>query len=139
MNLDITAANRWFKDKLRRLNIRRAVVGSIDISWEGDRYQIHGHLGIMTKDRRALNERLTSAFGSTDGIKPAVVKTAYDHGFIPYSHKVIEADDILRRARRAVTDLLLALNRTDPLSTMVLLNVRLSTCNGELVLRPISR
>lgn len=139
VNLDITAANRWFKDKLRRLNIRRAVVGSIDISWEGDRYQIHWHLGIMTKDRRALNERLTSAFGSTDGIKPAVVKTAYDHGFIPYSHKVIEADDILRRARRAVTDLLLALNRTDPLSTMVLLNVRLSTCNGELVLRPISR
>jgi len=139
-NLNITAANRWFKDRLRKSAIRRPVVGSIDISWEGDRFQVHWHLGMMTSNRRALNKRLKSAF-PFDGVgkKPVVVKIAYSHGFIPYSHKVIEAHDILRKARRAVPDLLLALNRTEPLSTMVLLNVRLSTCNGELVLRPISR
>lgn len=138
--LDMIAANRWFKDRLRTLGIRRPVVGSLDISWEGDRFQVHWHVGMMTSNRRALNKRLTSAFPSDKaGMKPVVVKIARSHGFIPYSHKVIEADDILRRARRSVPDLLLALNRTDPLSTMVLLNVRLSTCNGELVLRRISR
>ncbi|MGE0288164.1 MAG: hypothetical protein AB7I42_17660 [Bradyrhizobium sp.] len=139
VKLDITAANRWFKDRLRRLGIRRPVVGSSDISWEGDRFQLHWHVGMMTSNRPALNKRLISAFRSNDVPKPAVVKIAYSHGFIRYSHKVIEAEDILRRARRAVPDLLLLLHRTESLSTMVLLNVRLSTCNGELVLRPISR
>lgn len=138
--LNIPAANRWFKDRLRTLGIRGPIVGSIDISWEGDRFQVHWHVAVMTANRAELNKRLKSAFpANVPGIKPVVVKTAYSHGFIPYSHKLIEADDILRRARRSVPDLLLALDRTEPLSTLVILNVRMSTLDGGLIFRRIQQ
>lgn len=138
--LDFISANRWFKDQLRKLKIRRPVVGSADISWEGDRFQIHWHLGTMTSNPDALNAKLDSVFPADEfRIKPVMVKTAYDHGFIPYSHKVIDIADILRQARRTVPDLFLTLHNTEPLSTMILMNVRLSTLDGRLVLRPIQR
>jgi hypothetical protein len=47
--------------------------------------------------------------------------------------------DLLRRNRTHLPELLLVLDRTEPLELMVLMGLGLSAQSGELVLRPLPR
>lgn len=135
--LDPTFANRWFKDQLRGLETKEPVVGSLDISWEQTHYQVHWHVAMMTTSRDLLQEQLSNAFSKDEISKPAIAKLAYSDGFIRYSHKIIELPDLLRRARKTIPELCLALNKIEPLAPLILMNTRLSTFDGQLIFRSI--
>jgi hypothetical protein len=64
--------------------------------------------------------------------RPVVVSVTYSNGYLPYKDKAIKILDLLRRNRRGLPHLLLALDRTDPLELLVLMRLRVSAQNGEL-------
>ena len=53
-----------------------------------------------------------------------------------YMNKAIKLPDLLRRNRRDLPQLLLALDRTNPLDLLVIKGLTLSAQSGRLVLRP---
>ena len=61
------------------------------------------------------------------------VKRAYNLKFLPYKDKGIKLPDLLRRNKKHLANLLLALDRTDPLALMVLTRLQLSAQDGKLV------
>jgi hypothetical protein len=137
--LEIRADNRWLKDNLRRAGFRREMFGSYDLSWEdGEFYQGHWHIPMLTLNREKLTQRLKAIFPASDIVKrPVVVSRTYSDGYLPYKDKAIKLPDLLRRNRRGLPQLLLALDRTDPLELMVLMRLRVRAQNGELKFRPI--
>ena len=152
--LDIRKRNRWLKDALAAAGFRRVMLGSADISWEQDYYQLHWHIGMWTSNRKRLNKRLKAIFPSTDKQwkrqvatfpsdkkyrRPVVVSKTWSLGFLPYKDKAIKLPDLLRRNRTHLPELLLALDRIEPLELMVLSRLRLSAQCGRLVLRPTSK
>jgi hypothetical protein len=152
--LDIPKRNRWLKDALAAAGFRRVMFGSADISWEQGYYQLHWHVGMWTSNRKKLKRRLKAIFQSTrkkwkrrlkaifpsDGKyrRPVVVSNTWSLGFIAYKDKAIKLPDLLRRNRTHLPELLLALDRTEPLDLMVLSRLRLSAQCGRLVLPPIA-
>jgi hypothetical protein len=148
--LDIGKRNRWLKDALAAAGFRRVMLGSADISWEQGYYQLHWHIGMWTSNRKQLKKRLKTIFPSTGTNwkplaifpkdkkyrRPVLVSNTWSLGFIPYKHKAIKLPDLLRRNRTHLPELLLALDRTEPLELMVLSKLRLSAQCGQLVLRP---
>jgi hypothetical protein len=137
--LDIKAANRYLKDRLSEAGFRRKMFGSFDLSWEdGGFFQGHWHVPMLTSNREVLKRRLKAIFPANDIVKrPVVVSRTYSNGHLAYKDKVIEILDLLRRNRRGLPYLLLALDRTDPLELMVLMRLRVSAQNGELQFKPI--
>jgi hypothetical protein len=151
--LDIPKRNRWLKDALVAAGFRRVMLGSADISWERDYYQLHWHIGMWTSNPKHLTKRLKAIFPSTGKKwksrlaifptdekyrRPVVVSNAWSLGFIPYKDKAIKLPDLLRRNRTYLPELLLALDRTQPLELMVLSRLRLSAQCGRLLLRPMA-
>jgi hypothetical protein len=132
--LDIPCANRWLKDNLRRADFQREMFGSFDLSWEdGGFFQGHWHIPMLTSNREELKQRLKAIFPASDIVKrPVVVSRTYSDGYLPYKDKAIKLPDLLRRNRRGLPQLLLALDRTDPLALMVLMRLRVSAQNGVL-------
>jgi hypothetical protein len=153
--LDIPKRNRWLKDALAAAGFRRVMFGSADMSWEQGYYQLHWHVGMWTSNRKKLKRRLKAIFPSTRKdwkrrlkaifpnntkySRPVVVSNTWSLGFIPYKDKAIKLPDLLRRNRTHLPELLLALDRTEPLDLMVLSRLRLSAQCGRLVLRPMAR
>jgi hypothetical protein len=132
--LDVCGANRWLKDNLTRADLRREMFGSFDLSWEdGGFYQGHWHIPLLTSNRQELTRRLKAIFPASAIVKrPVVVSRTYSDRYLPYKDKAIKLPDLLRRNRRGLPQLLLALDRTDPMELMVLMRLRVSAQNGEL-------
>jgi len=63
--IDIKKANRWLKDVLKPIG-NRTIVGSADLGWETRRgkgyIQVHWHLVMWTKSRKALKKKLGVIF-----------------------------------------------------------------------------
>jgi hypothetical protein len=137
-NLDIRKRNRWLKDVLRRAGFNRVMIGSADLSWEDGYYQLHWHIAMWTNNPTKLSGKLKPLFpGENAYDRPVVVSETWDLGFLPYKDKGIKLPDLLRRNRTHLPDLLLVLDRTEPLDLMVITKLRLSAQVGGLVLRPI--
>jgi len=139
-HLDIQKRNRWLKDIVSRAGFTRVMFGSADISWEHGFYQLHWHLGMFTSNRKNLTKRLKKIFPGTDKKsydRPVVVSKAWSLGFLPYKDKGIKLPNLLRHNRTHLPELLLVLDRTEPLDLMVLTKLRLSAQQGRLILRQI--
>jgi hypothetical protein len=151
VQLDVGRRNRWLKDALTAAGFGRVMFGSADISWEQGFYQFHWHIGMWTSNRKKLTKRLKAIFPSTGKKlkkhlaifasdekyrRPVVVSNTWSLDFIPYKHKAIKLPDLLRRNRTHLPELLLVLDRTEPLELMVLSRLRLSAQAGRLMLRP---
>jgi hypothetical protein len=149
--LDIPKRNRWLKDGLAAAGFRRVMLGSADLSWEQGYYQLHWHIGMWTSNPKQLGKRLKTLFPGSGKKRPkqlfpknqkykrpVLVSKTWSLGFIPYKDKAIKLPDLLRRNRTHLPELLLALDRTEPLELMVLSRLRLSAQCGRLVLRPIA-
>jgi hypothetical protein len=142
--LDIRKMNRWLKDVLAKAGIRRVMIGSADISWEDRRgqnyYQLHWHIAMWTKDPKRLQRRLLDIFPPQKRYdRPVEVSRSFSLGFLSYMNKAIKLPDLLRRNRTHLPELLLVLDRTEPLDLMVLTGLGLSAQSGGLVLRPLPR
>ena len=137
-HLDIQKRNRWLKDVLTRAGFTRVMFGSADISWEDGFYQLHWHIGMFTSNRKTLTKRLKKVFpGRNKGDRPVVVSKTWSLGFLPYKDKAIKLPDLLRRNRTHLPELLLTLDRTEPLDLLVLMGLKLSAQQGRLMIRPI--
>ena len=138
-HLDIQKRNRWLKDVLTRAGFTRVMFGSADISWEDGFHQLHWHIGMFTSNRKKLTKRLKKLFPGKKGQydRPVVVSKAWSLGFLPYKDKAVKLPDLLRRNRTHLPELLLVLDRTEPLDLMVLTKLRPSAQQGGLVLRPL--
>jgi hypothetical protein len=138
--LDVAAANRWVKDVLTRAGFRRIMLGSFDLSWEDGFYQGHWHIPMLTSNREELKRRLKAIFPVNKIVRrPVVVSVTFSNGYLPYKDKAIKIVNLLKRNRRGLPSLLLALDRTDPLELMVLFRLRLSAQHGELQFTEIER
>jgi hypothetical protein len=136
--LDIQKSNRWLKDILKLAGFTRVMCGSADISWENGFYQLHWHIGMLTSIRKTLTKRLKKIFpGKDKGDRPVVVSKTWSLGFVAYMNKAIKLHQLLRRNRTHLPELLLALDRIEPLDLMVLAKLRLSAQQGRLIIRPI--
>ena len=137
-SLDISKKNRWFKDVLRKGGFNRVMMGSADISWEPNYYQLHWHVAMWTANPKELTAKLKKLFpGDAPYDRPALVSKTYDLGFLAYKDKGIKLPDLLRDNRRHLAELLLALDRTEPLDLLILQKLRMSTKQGKLVLKKI--
>jgi uncharacterized protein (UPF0212 family) len=137
--LDIQKRNRWLKDALAREGFDRVMFGSADLSWENGFYQLHWHIGMFASNRKKLKERLKKIFPGKKGQydRPVLISKTWSLGFLAYKNKAIKLPDLLRRNRKHLAELLLVLDRTEPLDLMVLTKLRLSAQEGHLILRPI--
>jgi hypothetical protein len=144
IHLDIAKRTRWLRDVLTKAGLVHMMVGSADISWEHRQsnhyYQLHWHLATWTKDPEKLQRRLLLLFPPNNKYdRPVVVTKSRSLGFQPYMNKAIKLPDLLRRNRRHLPYLLLALARTAPLDLMVITGLRLSAQSGRLALRPFGQ
>ena len=140
-NIDISKANRWLKDVLKSGG-KRMMLGSADLGWEtrrGDGYvQVHWHLTMWTSNIRELKTKLANLFPRVrKSERPVEVKEAEDLGFLGYMNKGIKWEEILRRNRRQMAELLLVLDGIEPLEMMVLCRLRVSAQSGRLAFKPI--
>ena len=132
--LDIGKANRWLKSELAKYRFDRVMFGSADISLEDGYYQLHWHIAIWTSNPTRLAKRLKQIFPSAEEYdRPVHLKRTYDLQFLPYKDKGTKLPDLLRRNKKGLAKLLLALDRTDPLTLMMLTRLRLSAQDGRLV------
>lgn len=138
--LKVQKLNRWLKDALTKAGFKRAMLGSIDLSWEDGFYQPHWHIAMWTADRKRLKCRLKRIFPSLQrGDRPVHTSETYSLEFLAYKDKAIKLPALLRNNRRGLPYLLLALDRTEPLELMVLSGIRLSAQKGGLKFKKIAR
>ena len=142
--LDIAKRTRWLKDVLTKAGLVQMMVGNADISWEHrdnkDYYQLHWHLAMWTEDPEKLQRRLLLLIPPKNKYdRPAQLTKSSRLNFLTYMNKAIKLPDLLRRNRRHLPYLLLALDRTAPLDLMVITGLRLSAQSGRLALRPLGQ
>jgi len=140
-NIDIKKANRWFKDVLKPVG-KRVMLGSADFSWEtrrgGAYVQLHWHFAMWTSNPEKLRSKLASIFQRAKPYeRPVDVKVATDLGFLPYMNKGIKWKELLRANRTHLPELLLVLDRIEPLDLLVMSGLRLIAQYGQLALKPI--
>ncbi|HUN99846.1 MAG TPA: hypothetical protein VMU69_26890 [Bradyrhizobium sp.] len=143
-SIDIINANRWLKDTLDGLSIKRTTFGCPDFGWEnrrgGNYFQLHWHLAAWTRHPARLKAQLKRGFCRARKYeRPVDVEVTYDHDFLPYMNKVVKLPDLLRRACRQLPELLLTLDRFDPLDFMVLRGLRLSAQGRRIKLSRIRK
>jgi hypothetical protein len=141
--MDVKKANRWLKDTLKQIG-NRTMLGSADLGWEtrrGEGYlQIHWHFAMWTGNIGKLEQKLKPFFRKTKKHeRPVDVRQAVDLGFLPYMNKAIKLPDLLRNNRTHLPELLLVLDRTEPMDLVVQTNLRLSAQCGQLAFKPIGR
>jgi len=123
--------NHHLKDTLAQGGIFRPFFGSIDFSLETSRigkyWQPHWHFPLHTSDPQFLRELLRELFPPMVKYDYSVdVTEAYNLNFLPYLHKVIKIKLLLRTGRTHLPELLLALDRINPLDLMVMQGLVLS-------------
>lgn len=143
-NLDIAKRTRWLKDMLTKAGLAQTMVGGADISWEHrqnkDYHQLHWHLAMWTNNPEKLQKRLLRVFPPEKRYdRPVEVTKTRSLNFFLYINKGIKLPDLLRRNRRHLAHLLLALDRMAPLDLMVITGLRLSAQSGRLALRPFGQ
>lgn len=132
--LDINQANQWLKSELAKNGFDRVMFGSVDISLEDGLYILHWHIATWTSDPVGLTKRLKQIFPSEeDHDRPVLSKRAYNLNFLPYKDKGIKLPDLLRRDKKRLANLMLALDQTDPLALMMLTRLQLSAQDGKLI------
>jgi hypothetical protein len=141
--IDIKKANRWLKDTLKQIG-NRTTLGSADLGWEtrrGEGYiQIHWHLAMWTSNIDNLERKLKLIFSKTKKHeRPVDVREAEDLGFLPYMNKAIKLPSLLRTNRTHLPEVMLVLDRTEPMDLLVQTNLRLSAQCGQLAFKPIGR
>ena len=95
---------------------------------------------MWTSNPDGLEAKLRTAFRCTQKHeRPVDVSVTRDLGFLGYKHKIIKLPELLRHARRQLPELLLVLDRTDPLDCLFLARLRLSAQAGGLAIRPIRK
>ena len=132
---DAAEFNLHLKDTLTWGCLIRPFVGSIDFSLEqssvGKYWQPHWHLSLHTSDPKLLREFLKDLFPPMEKHDyPVDVTEAADLDFLPYVHKVIKINDLLRRGRTHLPELLLMLDRINPLDLLVMHGLVLSAQDG---------
>jgi hypothetical protein len=142
--IDVTKANRRLKDVLKSTVGNRTILGSADLSWEtrrGEGYiQVHWHLVMWTSNVEKLEQKLKARFGKTKKYeRPVDVHEAVDLGFLGYMNKVIKWSELLRTKREMLPEMLLVLDRIEPLALMVFTGSRLTAQSGQLAFKPIGR
>ncbi len=140
--INIQKANRWLKDALTREGFKRVMLGSVDLGWEsrrgGNYIQIHWHLAMWTSNSKNIANTLKVIIPRTRPYERSVdVTEIRKEGFLPYINKVIKLPDLLRRNRKHLPELLLALDRTEPLDALFLSKVRVSAQDGGITLQQI--
>jgi hypothetical protein len=140
--LNVSKANRWLKDKLGAHGIKRLIVGAADLSWEKQNgkgyWQLHWHLAMWTKKPKALTQKLKDLFPSVEKYdRPVEVTKTVNRDFLAYMHKAIKLPELLRHNRKNIPELLLFLDRTEPLDFLVLQGVRMSAQQDGLVFHRI--
>jgi hypothetical protein len=140
--IDVLKANRWLKDVLERNNIRRVIIGSVDLGWEnrrGTKYlQLHWHLAMWTTNPEGLEAKLKSIFlRPNKHERPVDVEFAKDLNFAGYMNKLIKLPRLLRCGRKVLPELSLLLDHIDPLDFLFLRKIRLSAQADGIVLRQI--
>jgi hypothetical protein len=134
---DADKFNLHLKETLTWGGLIRPFLGSIDFSLETSRFgkywQPHWHFTLHTSDPKLLREYLKDLFPPMEKHDyPVDVKEAVDLNFLPYIHKVIKINDLMRTGRTQLPELLLALDRINPLDPMVFHGLVLSAQNGRL-------
>jgi hypothetical protein len=139
-NLDINKANRWLRDALAGVGLRRVAISSVDLSLEKGHFQVHWHHATLTRNRKKLSRKLSPRFHRrSEHPRPVHVKATQDLNFAAYQNKGIKLPDLLRRGRRVLPQLLLALDRTEPLDFWVLTRCRMSVRTGQLELKAVNK
>jgi hypothetical protein len=143
-NIEIVKANRWLKDALKPVGMDRPIMGSADLGWEtrrgGQYIQLHWHLALWTNDPEQLEAKLKKIFRRTQKYeRPVDVRETRDLGFLPYQNKAIKLPDLLRSNRKNLPELLLVLDRTEPLDLLVMSKLRLSAQLGTLAIKRAAR
>jgi hypothetical protein len=123
--IDIAKAKRQLMERLAKAGIKRRMIGSCDISWEnrsGRRYfQLHWHIAMHTGKPEELKEKLQAIFPRSRKHERNVdISEASDLNFLGYMNKVNKLPALLRNCRRSLPELLLVLDRYDPLDFMVI-------------------
>ena len=121
---------------------KRTILGSADLSWETRRgkgyIQLHWHLVMWTNSREGLKKKLASIFSRTKKHeRPIEVRIPDDLGFLAYMNKAIKLPELLRNKRTHLPELLLVLDRTDPIDLMVHTEMRLTAQSSQLAFKPI--
>jgi hypothetical protein len=116
--------NLHLKTTLTQDGLIRPFLGSIDFSLERSRlgkyWAPHWHLPLPTNDPELLRESLKDLFPPINKHDyPVDVREAFDLDFLPYIHKVIKINDLLRTGRTQLPELLLTLDQINPLELMV--------------------
>ena len=136
--IDIKKANRRLKDAMKKVG-KRIMLGSADLGWEtrrsGKYLQVHWHLAMWTKDKKKLRLKLGKVFlRRKKHERPVDVKMTRDRRFLGYMNKAIKLPDLLRTNRKHLPELLLVLDRTEPMDLMVYTQHRLSAQFGRFAL-----
>ncbi len=132
--------NLHLKETLTWGSLIRPFLGSIDFSIErssiGKYWQPHWHFPLHTSDPKFLRELLRELFPPIVKYDYSVdVTEAYNLDFLPYLHKVIKINHLLRTGRTQLPELLLALDRINPLDLMVSHGLVLSAQDGGFELK----
>jgi hypothetical protein len=140
--IDPLKANRWLKDALARVGVRRVVIGSVDLGWEkrrGQRYlQLHWHFAMWTKKPKVLGRKLKALFPKAYKHEdPVDVTTTTNLDFLPYMNKLIKLPKLLRSGKRRLPELLLLLDTYDSFDFLFMRKLRLSAQSDGIVLRPV--
>ena len=127
--------NIHLKETLTWDGIIRPFLGSIDFSLEqssvGKYWQPHWHFPLHTSDPEMLRETLKDLFLPMEKYDyPVDVTEAFDLNFLSYIHKGIKINDLLRRGRTHLPELLLMLDRINPLELLVFQGLVLSAQDG---------
>ena len=120
-------------------------MGSADLSWESSRrggqyLQLHWHLAMWTLGIDVLKRKLKRKFKRVKKYeRPVDVKVTADLKFLGYINKVTKLPDLLRQARRQLLELLLAIDKSDPLDLLVHAKVEISAQERGFALRRIAK
>jgi hypothetical protein len=95
---------------------------------------------MWTSNPGNLERKLKLRFRKTKKYeRPVEVKIPDDLGFLRYINKVIKLPHLLRTNRTHLPELLLVLDKIEPMDLMVQMKLRLSAQYGRLAFKPIGR
>jgi hypothetical protein len=128
---DAGAFNRHLIDTLTRGGLIRPFLGSIDFSLERFHarkcWQPHWHLPLQTNDPELLRAYLKEIFPPINKHDyPVDITEAKTLDFVPYVHKGVKINHLLRTGRTHLPELLLALDLINPLDLIVMHGLVLS-------------
>jgi hypothetical protein len=93
---------------------------------------------LWTSDPDQLEAKLKKIFRRTQKHeRPVDVREARDHGFLPYQNKAIKLPHLLRETRTNLPELLLVLDRTEPLDLLVMIKLRFRAQKGAIVINSV--